>query len=84
MSRLKIYDRFTWDELVALYPQKWLGLSEIIWDGDSIVSAVIKYKEKTPRELEKLCIQGDIEAPVLVMPGGMCIIGRNDIRKSRK
>ena len=77
MSRFKIYDRFTWSEIVALYPKKWLGLSDVIWDNNNIISAVVKYKDKTPKELEELCKQGEIEVPVLVMPDGMCVVARN-------
>lgn len=80
MSRFKIYDRFTWNEMVALYPQKWLGLVGVVWDKDKIVSAVVKYKDKTPKELGELFEQKQIEVSVLVMPDGMCVIGHKDIR----
>lgn len=84
MSRFKIYDRFTWSEIVALYPQKWLGLSGVVWDEGKIASAIIKYKDKTPKELGELFDQGQIEVSVLVMPDGMCVIGHNNIIKSHK
>lgn len=52
-------ERLTWEEIVAKYPDRWLGLTEIIWEDDTnIESAIVKYSDKTRNELLKIQFSG--------------------------
>lgn len=78
MSNFLIGEKLTLNEMSAKYSGKWLGLAEVVWSNDAISSAVVKYKNKTPKELKELLNDGKIDVSVLVMPEGMCVVGRND------
>lgn len=54
MSRMWIY-------LPERYPYQWVGLSDVEWDkpgGVNVVSAVVKYADKTEDELLDMQISG--------------------------
>ena len=55
--------RMTWDEIVAKYPDRWVGLNDVDWSdgGSSINSAVVKYTDKTSSELLMMQINGELE-----------------------
>ena len=46
--------RMTWQEIQEAYPDRWVGLTEVEWeepDSPNIVSAVVKYADKSGNEL---------------------------------
>ena len=54
--------RMTWEEIVAKYPDRWVGLVDVDWknDGPNVRSAVVKYSDKTADELLWMQIRGEI------------------------
>ena len=54
--------RMTWDEIVAKYPDRWVGLTDVERGdgGSSIISAVVKYPEKSHAELFEKQIRGEL------------------------
>ena len=54
-------ERMTWQQIKAKYPNRWVGLSEVEWDepnGPNVVSAVVKYTDKTSDELYDMQLRG--------------------------
>jgi len=51
--------RLTWDEIQKEYPDQWVGLIDVERDGIDIVSAIVKYADKTQGELTMLQIDDD-------------------------
>ena len=44
--------RMTWKEIVAAYPDQWVGLTDVDWKNEATVrSAVVKYTDKSSTEL---------------------------------
>ena len=46
--------RMSWAEIVAKYPDQWVGLTDVEYEPDNtatIKSAVVKYNDKTKNEL---------------------------------
>lgn len=43
--------RMTWAEIAAAYPDQWVGLTDVEWNGGGVRSAVVKYTDKTGDEL---------------------------------
>jgi len=63
--------RMTWDEIVAKYPDQWVGLIDVERDGADVRSAVVKYAtEDGDVTLAKL-IHGEIEASEYTTPGNL-------------
>lgn len=53
-------ERLTWEQIQNQYPDQWVGLSEVEYDPDNdatIVSAVVKYTDKTKDELTLMQIK---------------------------
>ncbi len=50
--------RMTWKEIQETYPDQWVGLSEVEWNGGSVGTAVVKYTDKTSDELYDMQIDG--------------------------
>ena len=50
-------NRMTWDEIKDRYPDQWVGLTDVVRDGADIVSAVVKYTDKTSTELGLMQIE---------------------------
>ena len=51
----------TWKEIEEKYPDQWVGLTDVEWDapdGANVVSAVVKYTDKTPDELYMMQASG--------------------------
>lgn len=48
---------------------------KVAWQDGKIFSAIIKYKDKTPDELQALIKQGEIDFALMVMQDGICSIG---------
>lgn len=51
--------RMTWEEIQREYPDQWVGLVGVIRKKDSpdVVSAIVKYTDKSKSELTKMQIQ---------------------------
>lgn len=43
--------RMTWKEIQKTYPDQWVGMTNVEWDGGSVRSAVVKYTDKSGNEL---------------------------------
>ena len=43
--------RMTWEEIEKKYPDQWVGLTDVEWDGGGVRSAVVKYTDKSGEEL---------------------------------
>ncbi len=43
--------RLKWAELQEKYPDQWVGLTDVERDGVTVVSAIVKYADKTRSEL---------------------------------
>lgn len=53
-------ERLTWKQIVERYPGQWVGLVDVECEPDNeatIVSAVVKYTDKTKHELIKMQMQ---------------------------
>ena len=58
---LTMEKRMTWKEIQETYPDQWVGLSEVEWEepkSPNVVSAVVKYTNKTSDELYGMQISG--------------------------
>ena len=51
--------RLTWDEIKNKYPDQWVGLVDVERRGVTVVSAVVRYTDKTQGELARLQIDND-------------------------
>ncbi len=51
--------RMTWNEIQKEYPDQWVGLSDVEWDGSTVVSAIVKFTGKTRGELTRLQVKDD-------------------------
>jgi len=62
--------RMTWDEIVAKYPDRWVGLSDVDWgdEGSSINSAVVKCSDKDGNSVLWKQIHGDISYSIYTTP----------------
>lgn len=50
--------RLSWEEIKRRYPDQWVGLTDVEWKNESnIISAVVKYTDKTSTELGLMQIQ---------------------------
>lgn len=53
--------RMTWNEIVKKYPDKWVGLVNVEWDGAdevNIVSAEVKYVDDYKDKIIKMQLTG--------------------------
>ena len=50
--------RMTWSEIVKKYPDQWVGLVDVEWDGADVITAIVKYTDKTRDELIKMQASG--------------------------
>ena len=60
--------RMTWDEIVAKYPDQWVGLIDVEGDKPNVRSAVVKYTDKTRSELLDLQLHGEISYSTYTTP----------------
>ncbi len=51
--------RMTMDEIKSKYPDQWVGLTDVERDGVDVLSAVVKYSDKTQSELTMIQIDDD-------------------------
>jgi len=54
--------RMTWKEIQETYPDRWVGLTDVEWEepeSPNIVSAVVKYTDKTSDELYDMQLKGE-------------------------
>ena len=52
-------DRMSWDEIQKRYPDQWVGLTDVERDGITVLSAIVKYSDKTKGELTMMQIDDD-------------------------
>ena len=53
-------ERLTWEEIQEMYPDQWVGLTEVEYEPDNdatIKAAVVKYTNKSKSELTRMQIQ---------------------------
>ena len=43
--------RMTWQEIQSTYPNQWIGMTDVEWNGGGVKSAIVKYVDKTGDEL---------------------------------
>lgn len=71
--------RLTWDEIVEQYPNKWVGLTEIIREEKSadIASAIVKYTSdtKTSEELLEMVFNNELELSIYTTPDNVFQLG---------
>ena len=74
-----INERLTWNEIVEKYPDKWVGLVEIIREENSadIESAIVKYTSdtKTSDELLEMVFNNELELSIYTTPDNCCQLG---------
>ena len=51
--------RLSWGEIQKQYPDQWVGLVDVERDGIDVVSAIVKYADKTKGELTMMQIDDD-------------------------
>ena len=69
--------RMTWEEIENTYPDKWVGLSEIEWDGHppDVRSAIVKYVGKSGGSALKRQIAGEDIYTTYTTPNNLCPLG---------
>ena len=52
--------RLTWKEIKTMYPDTWVGLSDVEWDGcaPNVRSAIVKYSGESG-DIQKRIIDGE-------------------------
>lgn len=52
--------RMTWEEIKKKYPDQWVGLSQVEWDGEApnVRSAVVEYVGKS-RDIQRRILAGE-------------------------
>ncbi|MBR3722781.1 MAG: hypothetical protein IKN12_08435 [Selenomonadaceae bacterium] len=69
--------RMTWEEIKATYPDQWVGLSNVKWDGHApnVASAIVEYFGKTGTEPLKKQIAGEDMYTTYTGKDNMCPLG---------
>ena len=52
-------ERLQWNEIQEKYPDQWVGLVDVERNGATVISAVVKYTDKTRGELTRMQIKDD-------------------------
>ena len=47
-------ERLKWNEIQQRYPDQWVGLVDVEWDGSTVISAVVRYTDRSRGELSRL------------------------------
>lgn len=47
-------ERLQWNEIQEKYPDQWVGLMDVEWDGSTVLSAVVKYTDRSRGELTRM------------------------------
>lgn len=48
-------ERLTMDEIIARYPDQWVGLVDVEWEDEANVkTAIVKYTDKSSSELTRM------------------------------
>lgn len=70
-------ERLTWDEIVKKYPDKWVGLSKINWDGEppNVRSAVLIGASDSDDEFLERQLAGEDVQTVYTTPDSLCPLG---------
>ncbi len=54
--------RLTWDQIQQKYPDRWVGLVDIVWkDNSNVESAIVKYDDKSCNDLLALQFSNEPE-----------------------
>ena len=58
MKKIENPSRMTWTQIMELYPDKWVGISDVAWEenGGTIESAVVEYTDDNGGELTEMQI----------------------------
>ena len=69
--------RMTWEEIVDKYPDQWVGLSQVEWDGNApnVQSAIVEYVGKSGGEALKRQIAGEDMYTTYTTPDNLCPLG---------
>ena len=72
-------ERLSWKQIVEKYPDKWVGLTEIIREEDSadIKSAIVRYTSdtKTRGELLEMVFNNELELSIFTTPDNYFKLG---------
>ena len=52
-------ERLNWDDIQKKYSDQWVGLTDVERHGVTVVSAIVKYTNKTQGELARMQIHDD-------------------------
>ncbi len=69
--------RLTWEEIKTQYPDQWVGLSRIEWNGaePNVRSAVVTYAGPSNHEALQKQIAGEDVYTVYTTPDNLCPLG---------
>ena len=67
--------RLTWEEIQKAYPDQWVGLIDVVRDGVTVVSAIVKYADKTQGELARMQITDDKLYSCYTNPNSLAPLG---------
>lgn len=52
-------ERMSWEKIQEMFPDQWVGLVDVEWDGATVVSAVVRYTDRTRGELTRMQLRDD-------------------------
>ncbi|MBR1628323.1 MAG: hypothetical protein IJ679_03525 [Lachnospiraceae bacterium] len=52
-------ERLSWKEIQERFPDQWVGLVDVEWDGSTVISAVVRYTDRTRGELTRMQLRDD-------------------------
>lgn len=68
-------ERLTKEQMEKKYPNQWLGINSIEYNGREIKSADILYRNKTASELGSMSLHGDNIQPYFTTPDNTFQLG---------
>ena len=72
---MPVEKRMTWDEMVAEYPDLWIGVVDAKMDGADILSGIVKYVGKDIGDLTFMQIHDDNLISVYTTPDNLAPLG---------
>jgi len=73
-------ERLTWDEIVAKYPDRWVGLTDVEWkapNNPNVKTAVVKYTDKDMNELLRMQFHDRNLYSIYTTPDNVPFVGVN-------
>ena len=67
--------RMTWEEMVAEYPDQWIGVVDAEVEGSNIRSGIVKYVGKSKGELALMQIRSNDLIGVYTTPDNLAPLG---------